>query len=125
MYVYVNVKHMLNIPLRGHLKIVFLRAGDLGQWLRALSIPITHMEAWAPDIHVAHSHICRQSMHAHKIVFLILYGLPYYVLYLKIKLAMVITPIILGARGIQRQKDCCNFRQPELHSQIMSKPTKR
>ena len=44
---------MQNIPLRGHLKIVFLRAERLAQWIRALvavtkdwgSIPSTHTKA--------------------------------------------------------------------------------
>lgn len=52
---------MQNIPLRRHVRIVFLRAGELGQWLRTLiavvkdpsSIPSTDPEVPTRD-HVVH-----------------------------------------------------------------------
>lgn len=52
---------MQNIPLRRHVRRVFLRAGELGQWLRTLvavvedpsSIPSIYLEAPTLD-HMVH-----------------------------------------------------------------------
>lgn len=58
---YVNVKHTQNISLRRHVRIVFLGAGELGQWLRTLvavvadpsSIPSIYLETPTLD-HMEH-----------------------------------------------------------------------